>query len=85
MRLLTAKVDSQLATPICHDDTRIKLGKEWGANAERLCSSYEAPFPLEKLRQPSSAMPEVLPKWCRPVQSNAVPWPELEKNDREMR
>lgn len=48
MRLLTARWTPELP-PLCHDDTRIKLGKEWGSNAERLCTSYEALVCLEKL------------------------------------
>lgn len=47
MRLLTARWTPDLP-PLCHDDTRIKLGKERGPNAERLCSSYEAMLFLEK-------------------------------------
>lgn len=47
MRLLTARWTPGLP-PLCHDDTRIKLGKERGPNAERLCSSYEAMFSLGK-------------------------------------
>lgn len=47
MRLLTARWTPDLP-PLCNDDTRIKLGKERGPNAERLCSSYEATLLWEK-------------------------------------
>lgn len=47
MRLLTARWTPGLP-PLCHDDTRIKLGKERGPYAEQLCSSHEALFSFEK-------------------------------------
>lgn len=70
MRLLTARWTPDLP-PLCHDDTRIKLGKERGPNAERLCSSYEAMLPLEKAAMAYHALPEV-PKWCGAVQPSAL-------------